>query len=119
MNSPKAGISVAIKIAGKMIPTDKEGYLKNMSDWSETVAASIAESEGVELSNHHWEIIHLLRDFYQEFSLSPAMRPLVKYIGIQLGKEKGNSIYLLTLFPPSPAKIASKIAGLPRPANCL
>jgi tRNA 2-thiouridine synthesizing protein E len=47
------------------------------------------------------------------------MRPLVKYIGQRLGKEKGNSIYLLQLFPGSPAKLASKIAGLPRPENCL
>ena len=36
-----------------------------------------------------------------------------------LGKEKSRSIYLMQLFPPSPARVASKIAGLPRPENCL
>ena len=35
------------------------------------------------------------------------------------GKEKGSSMYLLQLFPGSPAKIGSKIAGLPKPDNCL
>jgi len=47
------------------------------------------------------------------------MRPLVKFVGQELGKDKGNSMYLLTLFPGSPAKLGSKIAGLPKPENCL
>lgn len=106
-------------VNGKTIATDKEGYLENLDDWSKEIAAFIAKTEGVILSQAHWDVILLLRAFYQEFDLSPAMRPLVKYVSIHLGKEKGNSIYLMTLFPQSPAKIASKIAGLPRPANCL
>ena len=47
------------------------------------------------------------------------MRPLVKYVSQTLGSDKGSSIYLLQLFPGSPAKVASKIAGLPRPEHCL
>lgn len=110
---------MAFTIDDKLIETDKEGYLENTDDWSETIAKYIAQEEDITLSDAHWDVIHLLRQFYQEFDLSPAMRPLVKYVGLHLGKEKANSIYLLQLFPPSPAKIASKIAGLPRPANCL
>jgi len=106
-------------LAGKTISVDKEGYLRNLSEWSEDVASAVALEEGITLSRDHWDIIHLLREFYQTFEVSPAMRPLVKYVGIKLGKEKANSIYLLRLFPPSPAKIASKVAGLPRPTNCL
>ncbi len=101
------------------IATDKEGYLENIQDWSEEIAQAIAQQEAVVLGDEHWEVIRLLRQFYKEFELSPAMRPLVKYVGLHLGKEKAYSIYLLQLFPPSPAKVASKIAGLPRPANCL
>ncbi len=106
-------------INDKIIATDSEGYLQEISDWSEEVASIIADEENITLTQDHWEIILLLRQFYQEFDLSPAMRPLIKYVTLHLGKEKGNSIYLLQLFPESPAKIASKIAGLPRPANCL
>ena len=97
----------------------QEGYLQNLSDWNETVAHTIAQTEGIQLSDQHWEIVHALREFYLKYDLSPAMRPLVKYISQQLGKEKGNSIYLMQLFPGSPAKLISKIAGLPRPDNCL
>ncbi len=98
---------------------DKEGFLRNLSDWSPEVARQIAIGEGIELTDAHWELIELLRAYYAEFDDSPAMRPLVKYCTMKLGTEKGRSIYLLQLFPGSPAKISSKIAGLPKPDNCL
>ncbi|MBE8717737.1 TusE/DsrC/DsvC family sulfur relay protein [Cellvibrio polysaccharolyticus] len=101
------------------IETDKDGFLKNLSDWSATAASDLAASEKVVLTDAHWEMIYLLQNFYREFQISPSMRALVKYTALKLGKDKGNSIYLLELFPPSPARVASKIAGLPRPANCL
>lgn len=108
-----------INIDGHNIELDNDGYLTNLNDWSEPVANALAEQENITLSAAHWEIIELLQAFYREFEISPAMRALVKYTTQKLGEEKGRSIYLLQLFPPSPAKIASKIAGLPRPTNCL
>lgn len=101
------------------IETDDQGFLVNLEDWNKTVAEQIASQEGIELSDKHWEILDLLRAFYVEFDLSPAMRILVKHTKEKLGEEKGNSIYLMQLFPGSPAKVASKIAGLPKPINCL
>tara|TARA_R110002167_G_scaffold52073_4_gene150740 strand:+ start:1607 stop:1927 length:321 start_codon:yes stop_codon:yes gene_type:complete len=98
---------------------DDQGFLLDLNIWTETLANEIALSEGIHLTPAHWEIIFLLREFYQEFEISPAMRILVKQTKLKLGEEKGNSHYLLTLFPGSPAKIASKIAGLPKPTNCL
>ena len=83
------------------------------------MAQQIARSEGIELTPEHWEVLELLRSYYREFDASPAMRPLVKYCALKLGADKGRSIYLLRLFPGSPAKIGSKIAGLPKPENCL
>ena len=99
--------------------TDKEGYLVNLDEWSPEIAIILAEECNIELLESHWEIIHLLRGFHEKFELSPPMRILVKQVKSELGAEKGNSIYLMKLFPPSPAKIAAKIAGLPRPTNCL
>ena len=103
-----------------MIPeTDKDGFLANLDDWNNAVADELAASEGISLTEAHWEILNALRSFYQEFDVSPAMRPLSKYLKLHLGADKASSIYLLQLFPGSPAKIAAKIAGLPRPENCL
>lgn len=109
----------AITVDGRSIALDKEGFLVNLDDWSETVALELAQAEGIALGAEHLDVIHALRRFYAQYQLSPAMRPLVKYIGQQLGSDKGSSLYLLRLFPGSPAKIASKIAGLPKPDNCL
>ena len=110
-----------IDMAGPL-PTsafDKEGFLRQLSQWNPAVAEQISNTEGINLEKSHWEVISLLRDYYQEFDSSPAMRPLIKYCAQKLGNEKGKSIYLLSLFPGSPAKIGSKIAGLPKPDNCL
>ena len=98
---------------------DKEGFLRDLADWSPAVAEQVARAEGVTLTEAHWEVLHLLRAYYGEFDSSPAMRALVEYCGLKLGADKGKSIYLLSLFPGSPAKLGSKIAGLPKPDNCL
>jgi len=104
---------------------DKEGFLRDLDSWNEEVAASIAARCGIDLGEAHWEIIYLLRDFYEAHQLSPANRALVSLVKRELGSDKGNSAYLMGLFKnpdnnkESPAKLASKIAGLPKPENCL
>ncbi len=98
---------------------DKEGFLTTLDLWNEDVAHEIAKQEGLTLSQEHFDVIYLLRDFYQKHEVAPANRPLVKLVKTQISEDKGNSIYLMTLFPESPAKIGAKIAGLPKPPNCL
>lgn len=98
---------------------DKEGFLVDLQSWQESIAEAIAADEGINLSAEHWQLIYLARDYYQQFDISPEMRPLVKWVAQHLGKEKGKSLYLLSLFPNSPAKLISKIAGLPKPPNCI
>lgn len=97
----------------------EEGFLVNQTDWNPSVAEELARAEAINLSEAHWEIIALLREYYATYDSSPAMRALVKFCKLRLDEDKGRSIYLLKLFPGSPAKLASKIAGLPKPANCL
>lgn len=108
-----------IQLNDQQFPTDEFGYLKNLNDWSEELAVVIAAKDGVFLSEAHWEIVHFVREFYQEYKTSPAIRMLVKALAQKFGEEKGNSRYLQRLFPEGPAKQATKIAGLPKPAKCL
>ncbi|WP_447044223.1 TusE/DsrC/DsvC family sulfur relay protein [Vreelandella sp. H-I2] len=98
---------------------DPEGYLVNQAEWNETIAQLMAEEEGLTLTQAHWEIIDVVRAFYQRYEMAPAMRPLVKATKNALGEEKGRSIYLMQLFPGSPAKRIARLAGLPKPTNCL
>ncbi len=101
------------------IETDPAGYLMDLSQWTPDVARAIAEKEGIVLTDAHWEVIYFVRDFYQEYKTSPAIRMLVKAMAKKLGEDKGNSRYLQRLFPDGPAKQATKLAGLPKPAKCL
>jgi tRNA 2-thiouridine synthesizing protein E len=110
---------MAIEVNGKSYETDEEGYLVNLADWNEDVGAVLAQSEGVAMTEQHWEVVNFLRDYYNEFQIAPAVRVLTKAIGKKLGPEKGNSQYLYELFPYGPAKQACKIAGLPKPTGCI
>ncbi|MCO6353623.1 TusE/DsrC/DsvC family sulfur relay protein [Pseudoalteromonas shioyasakiensis] len=108
-----------LEFNNKQIETDKQGYLLDSNDWCEDLAPIIAEQENITLSEQHWEVVHFVRDFYVEYNTSPAIRMLVKAMAQKLGEEKGNSMYLYKLFPKGPAKQATKIAGLPKPARCI
>jgi len=109
----------ALTVGTRSIALDKDGYLLNLADWSPEVASALAAAEAIELSPEHWEILELLRDFHAQFQLSPATRPLIKYTALKLGPDKGNSLHLNRLFNGTPAKLAAKLAGLPKPTNCL
>ena len=108
-----------LNINGIEVETDKDGYLLNSQQWNENIAHAIAQLENIELTDAHWEVIYFVRDFYQEYNTSPAIRMLVKAMTEKLGADKGNSRYLQHLFPEGPAKQATKLAGLPKPAKCL
>ncbi|MGP9801100.1 TusE/DsrC/DsvC family sulfur relay protein [Rheinheimera sp. NSM] len=106
-------------LPGSGLALDKHGYLANVQDWNEQVAEEFALLESISLTTAHWEVVHFVRQFYLEFNTSPAIRILVKAMAQQLGPDKGNSKYLFMLFPQGPAKQATRIAGLPKPAKCL
>lgn len=108
-----------IEVNGKNIVVDDDGYLVNPDEWDETVASCLANYEGVELTQGHWEIILFLRDYFKLYQLSPMAKVLVKELEKKLGADKGNPQYLYDLFPGGPAKQASRIAGLPKPTGCV
>lgn len=111
--------SAALSIGDRLVALDREGNLAVLDDWSEDVARALAAEADIVLQDAHWEILLLVRDFYKKRGLSPVMRILVKLVERELGPTKGNSLYLLSLFPGSPARVVARIAGLPRPVNCL
>lgn len=98
---------------------NEPSYLNKLPAWNPESAKIIASEEKVQLDEKHLEILEVARQFYDHFGFSPSMRPLCKYVAEHLDLNKGRSIYLLQLFPGSPAKKIAKIAGLPAPKNCL
>lgn len=106
-------------MSASILRLDPEGFLLALEDWTPTVAERLAQDEGLTLTAAHWEIIEAARTFHDRYGLSPVMRALVRHVSATLGPEKGNSIYIQQLFPGRAARSISKIAGLPKPANCL
>ena len=74
---------------------------------------SCARAEGIdELTDQHWQVIHFMRTEYFEKGTGPTVRVLGKTSGVTV-KE------LYQLFPKGPAKIAARIAGIPKPRGCI
>lgn len=99
--------------------TDAEGFLENLADWNPEVAQQLAAQINLTLTDEHWELIELAREFYATTDVVLAMRPLVKLVREQLGQDKGTSMHLNLLFPDGAAKNLARVAGLPKPTNCL
>jgi tRNA 2-thiouridine synthesizing protein E len=100
---------------GKNIPVDADGHLINAGDWSEDVAQALAEAEGIEMTDAHWEIVNFIRDYYAQSHGVLALKPLINEVAKKFGPEKGSTKYLYRLFADKPTRLANKIGGLPRP----
>ena len=104
---------MSVEVSGKTIETTETGFLVNLEDWSEDVANTIAESEGITLTEPHWDVINYLRDEYiNNGGNQPNNRTMLKDIGAKWGK-KVSSKELYDLFPGNPSKQAGMIGGLP------
>ena len=102
----------------QIMEVDKEGFLRDFRTWSPSAAENIAEQEQITLKDAHWEIINLVRQYYDDYRVSPPTRVLATIVRKNLGADKGRSIYLMQLFSSRYARTVSKIAGLPKPTGC-
>lgn len=95
-----------------------DGYMKNREEWNEEIAKILAEKEGIQLDNLHWDLIQFLREYYQQFQISPNIKILIKHLS-EIRGESVDTHLLYQLFPKGPAFQGCKIAGLPKPTNCI
>lgn len=102
-----------LKVAGKNVELNDDGFLSHPEDWSEDVARAYAVQENMpELTDAHWRILYYLREYYHQFQIAPMIRKLCKDTGYTFKQVE-------ELFPSGPAKGACKLAGLPKPTGCL
>lgn len=92
---------------------DAEGFFSHPEDWTPEMAPEIARENGIDqLTDRHWQVIDFMRRSYLENGAAPSIRTLGKVSGVPI-KE------LYQLFPKGPAKLAAKIAGIPKPRGCI
>ena len=94
-----------------------EGFLVDFDAWDPAWALAIAREESIQLDNEHWHCIDIVRRFFAETGVAPANRPLIKLLASAGGPS--GSIALMRLFGGRAARTLARIAGLPRPENCL
>ena len=112
----ESGVHVkTLEVGGKTIFMDSEGYLKDIDDWSEEFAMALAQEEKLALTDEHWQVIHFLRDHYEEHQVQAQVRVMIKHFRERWGQEKGNNHYLHAIFPKGgPQKQGNRMAGLLR-----
>ena len=91
---------------------DGDGYLLDMSDWSEEVARAMAEADNYELNDQKWEMILKAREYYDEYQQVPPVRKFAKYIDMD---QKD----LFNVWMTGPMKPITKYGGLPKPTGCV
>ena len=100
-------------IAGVTLDVNDEGFMTDPSQWNEALAVELAKREGIApLNDQQWRVVRFMRTEYETKGTGPTVRVLGKTSGVSI-KE------LYQLFPKGPAKLAAKIAGIPKPRGCI
>ncbi len=100
-------------IADTPVELNDEGFFVDPDQWTEEMAPELARREGIdELTDAHWTVLRFVRGEYAAKGTGPTVRVLGKTSGVSV-KE------LYELFPKGPAKVAARIAGIPKPRGCI
>lgn len=104
-----------VRVGSRAVPTDSEGYLLDLHDWSEDFAQALAREENLVLTPKHWEVIRFLRDYYHEHGVQAQVRVMIRHFTRVWGEDAGNNHALHELFPiGGPQKQGNRLAGLLR-----
>lgn len=99
---------------------DQDGHLLDHRDWTPVIAQTLADTLDVELTDIHHRILLVVRMFFDTYHHPPSTRPLIKYLSDFLPDDKLSNQALQQLFNTGlVARHVNRIAGLPKPANCL
>jgi len=108
-----------IEVEGRKIDINPDGYMIDRSLWTPAIAEALAARDGIQLTDKHWQILDFLQEYYHEYKISPNVRVLVKHLNERWGEDKVDRTGLYNLFPKGPAFQGTKIAGLPKPYDCI
>ena len=91
---------------------DGDGYLVDMSDWSEEIGRAMAEVDGYELNEKKWDQIMKALQYSEHFVSVPPIRKSATPIGAAQ-KE------VFELWMTGPMKPITKYGGMPKPTGCV
>lgn len=99
--------------ANTVVDVNDHGFFNDPSQWTEAMVSEIAATVDIDpVTEQHLALIRVQRKQYEENGDGFNVRALAKTSGVPV-KE------LYSLFPKGPAKLASLIAGIPKPHGCI
>jgi TusE/DsrC/DsvC family sulfur relay protein len=102
-----------VTIAATNVDLNDEGFFTRPEQWTEQMVPELAQRGGIDtVTDAHLQVIRFMRTEYLAKGTGPTVRALGKTSGVSI-KE------LYQLFPKGPAKIAAKLAGIPKPRGCI
>ncbi|WP_295389073.1 TusE/DsrC/DsvC family sulfur relay protein [uncultured Thiodictyon sp.] len=104
-----------LRVDGREVETDSEGYLVNPADWSESFVRAQAAAEGLPLTDAHWDVVRYLRAHFTRTGTQASVREMIKHFRRVWTAGAGESASLHRLFPRGgPQKQGNRLAGLLR-----
>lgn len=95
------------------VERDADGFFRYPAQWTEAMVPDLAAAEGIaDVTDEHWSVIRFVRAEYDASGSGPNVRALSRLTGVSVKD-------LYRLFPKGPAKIAARIAGIPKPRGCI
>ena len=99
--------------AAEPVELNDEGFFVHPEQWTENMVPELARLAGIDAgTERHWQVIRFMRSEFLAKGEGPTVRVLGKVSGVPI-KE------LYQLFPKGPAKMAARIAGIPKPRGCI
>ena len=99
---------------------DQDGHLCDHTLWTPEVAQQLADTLNVSLNAEHLQILQQVRAFFNKFNHAPTTRPLIKWLQKTLPEHNISNQKLQQIFNTGlVARHVNRLAGLPKPPNCL
>lgn len=103
-----------------MISLDQDGHLTDHTTWTPAIAQELADTLQITLTEEHHRILVQTRLFFEQYHHSPMTRPLIKHLAQTLPDDHIDNAKLQRLFNTGlVARHVNRLAGLPKPPNCL
>ena len=118
-NSSTSSLS-SIDLALDDVALDQDGHLCDHTIWTPVIAQQLANTLDIELDTERLAVLQQVRAFFVKFNHAPATRPLIKWLQQTLPDNDISNQKLQQLFNTGlVARHVNRLAGLPKPPNCL
>ena len=110
----------SVNVALDDVALDQDGHLCDHTIWTPDIAQQLANTLDIVLDTQRLAVLQQVRAFFVKFNHAPATRPLIKWLQQTLPDDDISNQKLQQLFNTGlVARHVNRLAGLPKPPNCL